>query len=73
MTEEPDPLEDATRTLSRLLLTEETLETTLGRVASLACRTIPGCEMASVTMIRDDRPSTAVQTDPEVAPLDTAQ
>jgi GAF domain-containing protein len=73
MTEEPDPLEDAIRSLSRLLLAEETLEMTLGRVAGLACRTIPGCEMASVTMIRGDRPSTAVQTDPEVEPLDTAQ
>ncbi len=73
MTEEPDPLEGAIRTLSRLILAEETLEATLGRVAGLACRTIPGCEMASVTMIRGDRPSTAVQTDPEVEPLDTAQ
>jgi GAF domain-containing protein len=73
MTEEPDSLDTAIRTLSRLLLTEETLETTLGRVAGLACRTIPGCEMASLTMMRGDRPSTAVQTDPEVEPLDTAQ
>jgi GAF domain-containing protein len=73
VTEEPDALEGAIRTLSRLLLTEESLETTLGRVAGLACRTIPGCEMASLTMMRGSRPSTAVQTDPEVAPLDTAQ
>lgn len=73
VTEEPDALEGAIRTLSRLLLTEETLETTLGRVAGLACRTIPGCEMASLTMMRGDRPSTAVQTDPEVEPLDMAQ
>src|SRR5918996_3686715 len=71
--EEPDLLETAIRTLSRLILSEETLETTLGRVAGLACRTIPGCEMASLTMMRGDRPSTAVQTDPEVKPLDSAQ
>jgi GAF domain-containing protein len=73
VTEEPDALDNAIRTLSRLLLTEEPLETTLGRVAGLACRTISGCEMASLTMMRGDRPSTAVQTDPEVAPLDNAQ
>ena len=74
MTEEADaPLDGAIRTLSRLLLSEEPLETTLGRVAGLACRTIPGCEMASLTMMRGDRPSTAVQTDPEVEALDTAQ
>ncbi|MGH8994044.1 MAG: ANTAR domain-containing protein [Acidimicrobiia bacterium] len=73
MTEEPEALEGAIRSLSRLLLSEEPLETTLGRVAGLACRTIPGCEMASLTMMRGDRPSTAVQTDPEVEPLDTAQ
>ena len=71
--EEQDLLEDAIRSLSRLLLSEEPLETTLGRVAELACRTIRGCEMASLTMMRGDKPSTAVQTDPAVALLDNAQ
>lgn len=71
--EEAEALDRAIRTLSRLLLSEEPLETTLGRVAALACRTIAGCEMASLTMMRGDGPSTAVQTDPEVEPLDTAQ
>ena len=52
----PEGLENAIRTLSRLLLSEETLEATLGRVASLACRTLPACDMASVTMINDGRP-----------------
>lgn len=73
MPEEAEALEGAIRTLSRLLLSEEPLETTLGRVADLACRTIPGCDMASLTMMQGNRPSTAVQTDPEVQPLDTAQ
>src|SRR5919199_1852650 len=65
MVEDPDGLENAVRILSRLLLAEETLEATLGRVAALACRTLPGCELASVTMIRGGRPSTAVQTAPD--------
>ena len=73
MVEDPDGLENAVRILSRLLLAEETLEATLGRVAALACRTLPGCELASVTMIRGGRPSTAVQTAPDVSRLDAAQ
>jgi GAF domain-containing protein len=69
-----DPeLENAVRSLSRLLLSEETLEATHGRVASLACRTLPPCDLASVTMVNDGRPSTPVQTDPEAADLDSVQ
>ena len=66
-------LEDAVRTLSRLLLAEETLEETHGRVASLACRTLPPCDLASLTMITAGRPSTPVQTDPLAADLDSVQ
>jgi GAF domain-containing protein len=69
-----DPeLENAVRTLSRLLLSEETLEATHGRVASLACRTLPPCDLASVTMINDGRPSTPVHTDPLAGDLDSVQ
>ena len=69
-----DPeLENAVRSLSRLLLTEETLEATHGRVASLACRALPPCDLASVTMVNDGRPSTPVQTDPLAADLDSVQ
>lgn len=69
-----DPeLDTAVRTLSRLLLAEETLEATLGRVAGLACRTLEACDLASVTMISDGRPSTPVQTDPQANELDAAQ
>jgi GAF domain-containing protein len=74
MTMDPDNgLDNAVRTLSRLLLAEETLEATLSRVAGLACRTLAGCDVASVTMINDGRPSTPVQTDPEAGDLDSAQ
>ena len=69
-----DPeLDNAVRTLSRLLLAEETLEATLGRVAGLACRTLEACDLASVTMINEGRPSTPVQTDPQANDLDAAQ
>jgi GAF domain-containing protein len=73
MTQDPEDLDAAVRSLSRLLLAEETLEETLDRVASLACRTLPGCDAASVTMINDGRPSTPVQTDELATELDTAQ
>jgi len=73
MTDDPEALESAVRTLSRLLLSDETLETTHGRVANLACRTLPLCDIASVTMITDGRPATPVQTDPLAGDLDAAQ
>ncbi len=70
---DPEDLGNAVRTLSRLLLAEETLETTLERVASLACRTLSPCDLASVTMVTDGRPSTPAHTDPEADDLDRAQ
>jgi GAF domain-containing protein len=70
---DPEDLATAVRALSRLLLAEETLEDTLQRVASLACRTLSPCDLASVTMVTDGRPSTPVQTDPEANELDRAQ
>ena len=73
MNDEHDILENAVRSLSQLLLAEETLETTHGRVASLACRTLPPCDLASVTMINDGRPSTPVQTEPLASDLDSVQ
>jgi len=73
MNGDPEALENAVRTLSRLLLSEETLEATHGRVASLACRTLPPCDLASLTMVNDGRPSTPVRTDPLAADLDSVQ
>ena len=73
MNGDPEVLENAMRTLSRLLLAEETLEATHGRVASLACRTLPPCDLASLTMVNDGRPSTPVQTEALAGDLDTVQ
>lgn len=69
---DPEGLDIAVRILSRLVLAEETLETTLSRVAGLACRTLE-VDLASVTMINDGRPSTPVQTEPLADDLDAAQ
>ncbi|HVW33931.1 MAG TPA: GAF domain-containing protein, partial [Acidimicrobiia bacterium] len=73
MTIDPEGLDFAIRTLSRLLLAEESLEATLDRVAGLACRTIADCTCASVTMINDGKASTPVQTDALAGELDRAQ
>lgn len=73
MNGDTEVLENAVRSLSRLLLAEETLEDTHGRVASLACRTLPPCDMASVTIINGGRPSTPIHTDPRAGDLDSAQ
>jgi GAF domain-containing protein len=73
MNGDPEVLENAMRTLSRLLLAEETLEETHGRVASLACRTLPPCDLASVTMVTSGRPSTPVVTEPLAGDLDSVQ
>ena len=73
MTPYSDGLDTALRSLSRLLLAEETLDMTLTRVAGLACRALGVCDLASVTMISDGRPSTPVQTDPLAKELDTVQ
>jgi GAF domain-containing protein len=70
---DPEGLDTAVRILSRLVLAEETLETTLSRVAGLACRTLGGCDLASVTMITDGRPATPVQTDSLASDLDAIQ
>jgi GAF domain-containing protein len=73
MNGDPEVLENAMRSLSRLLLAEETLEATHGRVASLACRTLPPCDLASVTMVNDGRPNTPVVTEPLAGDLDSVQ
>jgi len=73
MTSDPNGLDNAVRNLSRLLLAEEPLGATLGRVAGLACRTLDACDVASVTMINDGRPSTPVPTDPLAQELDIVQ
>jgi len=70
---DPEDLTTAVRTLSRLLLAEETLETTLDRVAGLACRTLSPCDLASVTLVTDGRPTTPAHTAPEADELDRAQ
>ena len=62
-------LEDAFQTLSRMLLDEGSLEDTLTQVAALACRTVPPCGAASLTLLHDGRPSAEARTEPDDASL----
>lgn len=60
--------------LSRLLLKEETVSSTLERVAVLAAHLLPGVDAASITVADDaGRPSTASSTDELVSTLDHEQ
>lgn len=73
MTEFQDHVAESVGALSRLLLSEERLDTTLRRVADLAVLTITGCDAADVTLIDDGTPRTEAATDPELAVIDAAQ
>jgi hypothetical protein len=56
-----------------MLLSNENLEDTLRRVAELAAATLPTCDIADITLIRDGRPVTKGATDPRVHDLDAIQ
>lgn len=59
--------------LHGLLLSEETLQSTLQRVAELACATIDGCDSAGVTIVENSKVSTAAATDDFTLKIDTDQ
>jgi GAF domain-containing protein len=59
--------------LSQLMVSEESVDATLNRVASIARRTIGACAMAGVTVIRDGSPATVAFTDAEAPEIDRAQ
>jgi GAF domain-containing protein len=59
--------------LLSLLKGHDSLEAMLAKVASIAVEDVPACDMASVTVLRDDKPSTPVFTDERALRLDEAQ
>ena len=68
-----DQILDTVAELSHLLLTEETLETTLQRVADLACGAIQHCDGVGITLVGNGRATTAASTSPFVIEVDRAQ
>ena len=67
------PLERGIRELAGMLLTETTVEQMLENVTVLAVAGIPGCDAASVTLVRNGRPSTPVSSAEAAVDLDRAQ
>jgi GAF domain-containing protein len=69
----PREFVDALVTLSGGLAHDQGLEDTLQRVADLATRQIPGCELAGCTLVRDGTATTAVFTDSLSPEIDRSQ
>jgi GAF domain-containing protein len=68
-----DELTRSLTALSRLLLAEETIETTLTRVAILAAHTLNGCDAAGVSLFEEDKFVTAAASDDWVRTIDELQ
>lgn len=68
-----DDVAAAMQELAGLLVTDETLETTLQRIAELAVRTLPDCHAAGVTLVAGNTYVTAAWTDGCTISVDKAQ
>jgi GAF domain-containing protein len=72
-----DPLESlkdpAFRTLGTFLIGDVPLHHALLRLAELACVAVPGCDMAGLTLLDGERPTTAVATTEQPPRIDAAQ
>src|SRR3954468_15306657 len=72
MAEYPDRFLQSLRELSRLMINEENLDDTLQRVATLACLSLDGCDLASVTL-EGPAARTAACTEKTALSIDEAQ
>lgn len=70
MIDEPLSLDDGLRHLSRLVLRDETIETTLQRIIEVANRAIPDTVGVSITLKKGRHPYTAAATSAEVQAID---
>ena len=73
MSEYPDQLWRSVADLSGLLLSEESLETTLRRVTDLAVRAIPHCDAVGVTLVQDGVATTRAATGGQIYEVDHYQ
>jgi GAF domain-containing protein len=64
---------DALTGLVRILLTRDDLQHTMRNLASIACRTLPACSEASVTLLRDGKLTTPAATGDGALRCDEAQ
>ena len=68
--DEPLSLDEGLRQLGRLVLRDETLETTLQRIVDVAGQAIPGVLGVSITLQKGRDPYTAVATSAQVQRID---
>ncbi len=68
-----EALSQSLASLSEFFVGDATLQEALQRVADLACKTVPGADMAGITMLVDGRPKTAIFTNELAADIDAAQ
>lgn len=69
----PDYLLESFGELSKLLLSNETVGSTLDVVAHLAVQTIPGCDIASISLVKEKGISTLGSSDEIAIELDAIQ
>ena len=69
----PEDFHDSLLELSSLLLGEETVHSVLERIVDLACAAIPGCTHCGVSLLSDERVTTAAASDGTTLQLDGAQ
>jgi GAF domain-containing protein len=68
-----DSINQGLAALSSFVVGGSTLGETLDRVAVLAVDSVPGADLAGLTLLRDGKPVTAVFTDPTSPEIDQAQ
>lgn len=73
MADSQDTLQTELSELRGMLLSSDTLETTLGHVAEIAVRGIPACDGAGVSLFEGDKLRTAAASSPFVQRVDAVQ
>jgi len=68
-----DDLVEAISALSRILLTDRTLQGDLRKIVAVAERSVPGCDGASIALALEGRARTEAETDRVILELDLAQ
>lgn len=71
--EHPPELTESFRILSRLLLSDENVESTLARIAELSVEAIPGCDWAGISLVEPEGIRTVGATDDLVTEIDALQ
>jgi GAF domain-containing protein len=69
----PDDLLESLVALTELMANDESLVGTLERVAGIACRAVPSCESAGVTLAQDGLPITPAFSGAAAPAIDQAQ